>query len=366
MPDGAMAEASTADYGILDRLLHRVAFAHPRLQRALADLENDLFKRQMKTVAVERPVFVTGLPRAGTTLLLEWLYGTGEFATFTYRQMPFVLSPLLWHRLSAGSRRTEDLRARAHGDDMMIGHDSPEAFEEVLWINYLSSTLFNDGGMNTLDGSDLNAEFRDAYRRLARKIVCLATIERAQHPTPRYLSKNNANIGRFPAIFSVFADAMLLCCVRDPIAQAASLHRQHARFNALHDGDVFAERYMAWVGHHDFGRNFRPVRFTRKVETASPDELSFWLQYWIDGYRHALANATSQVHFVCFDSLLREGADGLARVASCVGLQAPSRLTDAADQLRAPTTADVDIDRLPDSMVIEARALYQDLTTRAV
>lgn len=362
-----MAETTTtAGYGRLDRLLHRVAFSHPRLQRVLGELENDMFKRQIGAVTAERPVFVTGLPRAGTTLLLEWLHQTGEFATFTYRQMPFILSPLLWHRLSAGSRRSDDLRERAHGDDMLIGHDSPEAFEEVLWLNHLSSTLFCDEGIRPLDGDELGRDFPDAFRRLARKIVCLATIEKAQARTPRYLSKNNANIARFKAVSRVFDDATILCCVRDPLAQAASLHRQHLRFNTLHDEDDFAERYMGWIGHHDFGRNFRPIRFTEEARSTPTDERAFWLQYWIDGYRHALASATPRVHFMCFDSLLTEGADGLARVAACLELDRPSRLTDAADKLRAPTTADIDVDSLPASMVAEARSLYEELTARAI
>ena len=80
-----MAETldGTARYGTLDRLLHRLAFVHPNLQRVLGDVENDLFRRRLAHVRVERPVFVTGLPRAGTTLVLELLFGTGEFAAGT-------------------------------------------------------------------------------------------------------------------------------------------------------------------------------------------------------------------------------------------------------------------------------------------
>src|SRR3990167_7383137 len=84
---------SRSDYSFADRLLHRMAFAHPILQRALGEIESDMFAAKFEKVAAARPVFVTGLPRAGSTLLLEMLYKTGEFAAFTYREIPFVLAP---------------------------------------------------------------------------------------------------------------------------------------------------------------------------------------------------------------------------------------------------------------------------------
>ncbi len=89
-------------YSRTDRLLHRLAFAHPVLQKALGELESDLMAPRFAQVEARRPVFVTGLPRAGSTLLLETLYATGEFATFTYREMPFVLAPILWSDLTKG------------------------------------------------------------------------------------------------------------------------------------------------------------------------------------------------------------------------------------------------------------------------
>jgi len=47
----------------------------------------------------------------------------------TYRHMPFVLCPLLWHRVSRGLRQESKLSERAHGDGLLVGFDSPEAFE---------------------------------------------------------------------------------------------------------------------------------------------------------------------------------------------------------------------------------------------
>jgi len=112
------------NYSVLDRLLHRIAFAHPKLQQLLSDVENDLFRSQLSSTPVKHPVFITGLPRAGTTLLLELLYQTGEFASYTYRQMPFVLAPLLWNRITQNARKSATGMQRAHGDGMQISVDS--------------------------------------------------------------------------------------------------------------------------------------------------------------------------------------------------------------------------------------------------
>jgi len=120
-------------YGRLDRLLHDLAFHGIVAQKALAEIEDRLYARRIAEIDAARPVFVTALPRAGTTLLLEVLGTQRDFAAHSYRQMPFLLCPLLWDRLSRGFRRTAELRERAHGDGLQVGYDSLEAFEEVLW-----------------------------------------------------------------------------------------------------------------------------------------------------------------------------------------------------------------------------------------
>ena len=56
-------------YGPIERALHYLAFSVPFVQKALAELENDLFARERGRSQTGREVFITGLPRAGTTLV---------------------------------------------------------------------------------------------------------------------------------------------------------------------------------------------------------------------------------------------------------------------------------------------------------
>ena len=358
------SHGDTDQYSFADRLLHRVAFAHPVLQRVLGDVENDLYRKEMAAVRIARPVFVTGLPRAGTTLLLELLHDTGEFASFTYRQMPFVLNPLLWNRLSSGSRRHSEAQERAHGDGMMISYDSPEAFEEVLWINYLGKTLLTDSGMEPLGKDDLDERFRDAFVALTRKLVCLKSDDAGDGGNLRYLSKNNANLSRLGAIRSVFTDADLLCCYRHPASHVASLHTQHLRFLDMHADDAFARDYMRWIGHHDFGANFRPICFDQPI-ADDPAHERFWLHYWIDAYRHVLEHAPKGTLFIGYESLMANGRDDLAQLATTLGVREPRPLIDAAKRFRKAGSEPRALADIDTTLAAEAEALFETLRRRS-
>lgn len=88
------------NYSFLDKALHYLAFSVPGVQKLIADIESDLNKKHLNTITSTNEVFVTGLPRSGTTLLLDFLYQTDEFCTYSYRHMPFILAPLVWKKLS--------------------------------------------------------------------------------------------------------------------------------------------------------------------------------------------------------------------------------------------------------------------------
>ena len=78
----------TSGYSVLDRMLHRIAFSTYTAQLPLADLETQLFKSRLTAGRIERPLFITSLPRAGTTLLLE-----------ICSRMPQLSPPVLCRRL---------------------------------------------------------------------------------------------------------------------------------------------------------------------------------------------------------------------------------------------------------------------------
>jgi hypothetical protein len=359
--------AAFGSYSGVDRLLHNVAFKFPGIQKLLGDLEDDLYARDLATIVLEKPVFVTGLPRAGTTLLLEMLYGTGEFATFTYRQMPFVLAPLLWNRLSAPFQRAGESRERAHGDGVEISFDSPEAFEEVLWLRYLEDKIVGANALHPLPPSAIPEDFRSAFSQVIRKILLLNR-NGGVDGGKRYLSKNNANISRLSSLNSMFPDSIVLLPFRNPLTHVKSLKTQHERFLGEHRADAFSGNYMKWIGHYDFGENFRPIDFDgsyRESRDLNDLDEDFWMIYWSAAYRYCLADAGDNVFFVDFDDLLENGERNLRHIATVTRIRHPRKLVEYAAKLRAPGSSPVAPGNVGESSLAAARAIHQELRGRA-
>jgi hypothetical protein len=283
------------NYSALDRLLHRLAFAGPSVQLAAADMERSMFRTAYESVRGARPIFITSLPRAGTTLMLEALHVFPSLASHVYRDMPFVLAPVIWARLSASFRKPQTLRERAHGDGMEVGFDSPEAFEEVLWRTFWPEK-YHDTYIDLWTASDGKADATAFFVEHMKKIIALRRPERAGDG--RYVSKNNANIARLDLIGRMFPDARILVPVRQPLEHARSLLNQHRRFLKMHQETPFTRRYMADIGHYEFGTLHRAFRFPGlEAVESSPDGLSldYWLAYWIAGFEYVLARKESVV-----------------------------------------------------------------------
>ena len=175
---GRPATPDAESYSGVDRALHRVAFATYEVQADLADIEDRLFASHLGSITNQRPVFITSLPRAGTTLLLECCAALDEFASHTYRDMPFVMIPCLWSSFSGAFRREGQLKPRAHGDGMQIDFDSPEALEEVLWLKFWEKQYLADRILPW--PSRPRQEFTTFFARHMRKIAFVRRGDRAR------------------------------------------------------------------------------------------------------------------------------------------------------------------------------------------
>ncbi|MEX0922142.1 MAG: sulfotransferase [Rhodovibrionaceae bacterium] len=355
-----------ADYSRLDRTLHRLAFAAVPAQIALSDIEDRLY--DVPEVTLRQPVFVTSLARAGTTLLLNLLSASPELACHSYRNMPFVLCPLLWSRLSRPFHDKGVARERRHGDGMTIDYDSPEAFEEVIWKAHWPEK-YTPERILPWSAGDRDADFEAFLRQHLRKIVLLAggggNLEGEQR---RYLSKNNANIARLALLQEIFPDARIVVPLRNPWDHARSLLRQHRRFIEIHAEDGFSQLYMEWLGHFEFGAALRPIDFggwVARNRERSPEEIAFWLVYWCNCYEAVLAAAGPNVAFIDYDSLCAAPEQGLSRLAAAAGLDSPADLGAQAASLRRPTDYGV-IEELGEPLLTQRiMRLYQRLRDAA-
>ncbi len=349
-------------YGRLDRLFHRIAFAAGPGQRALGELEASLFGETLEEITLEDPVWITALPRAGTTILLNLLHATGRFASHTYRDVPFVLCPMLWARFARRFRAEEAPHERVHGDGLEISADSPEAFEEMVWKRFWPEHYRTDRIL-PWRAEERRPEFGAFLETHMRKVVAL----RRDGPSDarRYLSKDNAHVARMATRPGPLRDGRLVVPFREPVQHAASLLRQHRRFTTLHAEEPFLRRYMSATGHHDFGRELKPIDFGGWLEGApAPDTLAFWVRYWIATYEHVLEHADRGTTLVSYARLTAEPEAALRRLAGAVGLPA-GELPALAGRVRPPRTHDVEGEELPEEARAEASALHERLEALA-
>lgn len=356
------------EYSMVDRLLHRVAFKTPRMQIDLSELEESIFKGQLKDVRSERPVFITGLPRAGTTLVLELCCQVDEFASHRYRDMPFLLLPMLWNRFSRSFRRGDELRERAHGDGVMINTESAEALEEIVWRPFWAEQYRVDRIEPW--GGDPATHFGTFFRNHMRKIIALREADGMSRA--RYISKNNLNISRIPLLLELFSDATVVIPHRAPLSQSASLLRQHLNFLEMHRKDAFARQYMEGVGHYDFGDNLRPINFNdwmQETPFCDPQDLHFWLVYWTAAYERLLEHVDGdRVHLLSYENLCNDPRRVLAELADVLGIHQPEQLAGLHGSVRRATAlpppgnyADLDREVLMRAQEVHERLLEATL-----
>lgn len=332
-----------SDYSALDRVLHRLALASSVMGEMMHDMERGAFLKSSPADTGQH-VFVTGLARAGTTILMREIHRTGQFGSLTYADMPFVLAPNLWAKLSGKGQKAGVKAERAHGDGIEVDTQSPEALDEVFWRMFDGKAYIGTDGLRPhVPDADLISGYRDLIRLVLRKTG-----------KTRYVSKNNNNILRIGTLAAAMPQADFLVPLRQPLDHAASLLNQHQRFLTA---DPFVRDYMTWLGHHEFGATHRPFLFDDRPQ-GDPQTMDYWLRLWISAYC-ALDQAEASAPNICFVPYEALSADPAVwqAVATRIGVTAG-----AAEELRpvkdkAPGAHDA-------TLAEQAAALHARLTLR--
>jgi hypothetical protein len=258
--------------------------AAPRLLAGLGRLEWSWFERRFSRLAIKQPIFVTGLARSGTTLILEFLDAHNETASHRYRDFPFVCFPVWWSWfLDHAGGATQTATERAHRDRIFVTRESPEAMEEILWMTFFPD-CHDVAVSSVLRATDRHPGFEDFYTAHIRKILFL-------RGGTRYLSKNNYNVARLAYLRYLFPDARFVIPVREPVAQIGSLMRQHRLFCESALSDDRLRPYMRRAGHFEFGPDRRAISFD--ANDVAPqiqnlwekgEEVRGWAAYWASVY----------------------------------------------------------------------------------
>jgi hypothetical protein len=267
------------NYSALQRFLHRSVLSSQLMREIMFDVEKSIFLKKDVNFN-DNHVFVAGLARSGTTILLNAIHQSNQFASLTYDDMPFILAPNFWKKISPRKSHGE-LQERAHGDGVRVSTDSPEAFEEVFWKTFTGNSIIRD--------------------ELFIKFISL--ILKKNNKT-RYLSKNNQNIRRLNLISEIFPRSKILIPFRDPLQQTLSLFSQHMKFGKEQNEDTFVRDYMKWIGHSEFGLDYKMIH-PSNLKYPNEKEFNHWLEQWYLTYKTVfeLSAEHGEFYLIGYESL---------------------------------------------------------------
>lgn len=242
----------------------QIAESAPWLIRRVAALETRLLRRRLNSIPIDRPVFIAGLARSGTTMLLEMLAQARGVATHEYRDFPFLRTPFFWNQFVRAFGAKGDSVQRPHRDGIRITPESPEAFEEPIWQFYFPAVhrLVAD---HVLKDEDRNQVFDEVFVEHLKKMLLIRKGE-------RYLSKGNYNLTRIEYLRSLFPEARFVIPIRHPLTHVASLVRQHELFCEYAQQDPRVPHYLTAAGHFEFG----PQRVPISVRGSAEQTLAAW------------------------------------------------------------------------------------------
>jgi len=354
----------------IDFALSQVATAGAGVVKWIGDLEGNWNARRLRATTIDRPVFIAGLARSGTTILLEKLSRIDGVATHRYRDFPFVMAPIYWGRFVALFGKGEAPKERPHQDSILITRESPEAFEEPIWQHFFPR-LHDPVSMQILTVADRNAAFDDFFRLHVRKILLLRKGD-------RYVSKGNYNLTRIPYLASLFPDALFLVPIRHPLTHVRSLTRQHRLFCSYATLDERVGPYLRAVGHYEFGPARAPICVDRlgterTVECwKAGNDSAGYAQQWADLYGFVLellrfdSDLRKRVRVIRFEDLTADPTRELGGIVEFTGLCSGQAATSLAADIAAPADRDsLDIDSTRCWQLVESVATVYGYTMQS-
>ena len=292
------------NYSFLDKLLFKIFLNNDIFQEVLFDVDKFFFYSKNKKI---KSLYITGLPRSGTTILLNELYKTKEFSSLTFQDMPFLLSPNIYGFLKKifkifllinllekfFKKKSKKKYKRIHNDGIFVSDEMPEAFDEVFWRVFKRRKYITEEKIkfHNIDKFEL-----DEYQ----KYINIITFKNNKN---YYLSKNNINLLRLNNL-SNLKNSFFIVTFRNPFFHSYSLAKTHKIICEKQKKNPFIISYMNHLVHHEFGLNIKNLNFKNKFNTTYKNtNINFWLSYWIYVYENIIEKnkGTENIKFLAYE-----------------------------------------------------------------
>ncbi len=344
------------EYNFVTRVLHKMVLGNSLISKASFEFDGHFVKGRLLP-STDNHIFVSGLARAGTTILLKAFFETNEFVSLTYSDMPFVLAPNLWKKIKPASSASIELKERAHGDRILVNPFSPEAFDEVFWKTFMGNHyIYKDRLVPHTVPPDVIKNFQNYIANII--------FSNKKDKTARYLSKNNNNILRLKSLSNAFPNSYFLVLFRNPLQHASSLLNQQKRFIQIQKTNAFTLKYMNWLGHYEFGLGqkpfvFDPLNFDTIIKYSN-DSINYWLTIWKDYYQYILDNPFGNVLLIQYEKLCNPETRLIAKINAKLSTSIPE--TDSYF-IKAKEWTDINANA---SLLQHCDTVYEGLTKRAL
>lgn len=280
-------------YSSIDKFLHYIFLGNKNVARFLFNFELWFNKKFLKKSETKKNVYISGLARAGTTVLMQYLGQLSDFKSLSYKNLPFLFLPRTGLKLISSKKTLET--ERFHQDGMIHSIDSYEALEEPFWRNYIGVNYILD---TTIQKHKIGQKVFEKYRAF-RKLVAGDNI---------YLAKNNNHLLRAGSLHELDKikgnKTITIIPFRDPYSQAKSLLNQHVLLSKLQKEDEFTLDYMDFLVHHEFGLHAKqPIMNGNEYSKilSSKETIEYWLEIWYLYYNEVYKQFSGNENFYFFN-----------------------------------------------------------------
>ena len=307
-----------ADLHLLGRLMTRsdiLRWLEARLGIEAAYAEHP----EIDDEVIQQPVIVTGLPRAGTSILFELLAQDSQFGSPRNWEMMFPFPPpetasyhsdprieRCQHLVTQWSRVVPTYAAMHE-----MGAEIPNECIVAMSCTFLTENLPGQYQIPSYNAWYYQQDLGYAYRYYKRMLKLLQW----RNPRRHWLLKAPSHLGNLPVLFDTFPDARVVITHRDPIVAQASVT------NLL--GTLY------WM------RSSQPFDASAFENLMTPEAGAARLDGVVD-LLQASAVPLAQIHSFLYAQLVEQPLDALQSLYQGMGLRLePAALEAMQDYLQA-------------------------------